>query len=257
MKKKVLTILLTVLLFLSAVALGISTVFRVNGVSVEATLLTAEEKSRLPQLQAELTALYDKDSIFSVNDEKAQALIEKYPYLRVTGFSKSYPNRLTVTIVEESEVYEVYSADKKYVLGREGIIVRIADASESSKGVRVDGLIVTGEKGGSLSGDQHLSSVLTLCMEMDKVLNGIGRNILSVEVLQNAYENIYRLKTREGVNIYVHTPATLTKEKVRMAVDKYLSLADGERMVGRILVLDVEGSVSADYDAEDKFAGLN
>ncbi len=258
MQKKILTIVLTVLLFLSAVALGISTVFRVDGVTVEATLLSVEAKAQLPQIQQSLEEAYKKKSTFSVDEEKAHALIAEYSYLRVVGFEKSYPNRLTVRIVEESEVYEVCSGEVKYILGREGVVVGIGAAAETTEGarVRIEGVQVTGEKGGLLSGDDRWQSVLTFCRELDMLLGGIGRNIVKVEVLQNVYEDIFRLYTREGVKIYAYNPSVLTKEKASAVVERYLSLSDGERMVGMISAIDAEGLTSAVYKETDELSAL-
>jgi hypothetical protein len=58
---------------------------------------------------------------------------------------------------------------------------------------------------------------------------------------------------REGVKIYFHNPEALTEQKAQKAIEKYLSLSEKERMMGRIAVMDVEGSVLVDYAEKDEF----
>ena len=92
MTKKALTIFLTVLVFLSAVALGGSTVFRVDEVAISATVVSEQSKTDAVQLKNELTAFYKDESIFSVKQTDMSEIIAQYPYFRVTEFKKSYPD---------------------------------------------------------------------------------------------------------------------------------------------------------------------
>ncbi len=256
MKKKLLTIVLTALLVLSVVTLGVANVFRVDGVTLVARFtpyagVTAEA------LQEELIAAYKKESIFSVDGSDAETVAKKYPYLRVVGFKKRYPDKLTITIVEDSETYAVENQDGYYILNAAGIVV----AKRSTPDNRVDrspnlllkGMQLYGEVGGTLTGDKEWRSMFTLCSAMDELLEGIRTNVVAAEVVSRKPQTFYRFIMREGVKLYFEDPLTLTKEKGQAAIEKYSSLKDSERMTGRITVHVVEGVAIAEYKSIDEF----
>ncbi len=256
MRKKVLTITLTILLFLSVAALAVSTVFRVERVGVIARL-TAQAGVSAEDLQKELQAAYEKDSTFSVDKDKAEEIVGKYPYLRITGFEKNYPDGLVITVVEDCERYAVESANGYYILNAEGVVVEFrAEANnrlDNAPNVLLKNLTLSGEVGGTLSGDPTWNSMLTLCNAMDKALGGIRKNVVSMEVWKPSSKTYYSIAMREGVKVYVEEPSLLTEEKAKSAVDKYLSLTDEERMTGRITVHVIEGVAIAEYKKVDEF----
>ncbi len=256
MKKKILTIALTALLFLSVAALAVSTVFRVERVALIANF-TSSAGVTAEDLQKELQAAYEKDSIFSIDKSKAEEVVKNHAYLRVTGFEKTYPDGLVVTVVEDSETYAVETENGYYILSVGGVVVeRRAEANnrlDAAPNVLLKGLTLTGEVGETLSGDSAWASVYTLCVKMDEALGGIRKNVTCVEVLTRSPKTFYLVTMREGVKIYVEEPAFLTEEKARAAMDKYLSLSDGERMTGRIAVHAIEGVVVAEYKNVDEF----
>ncbi len=258
MKKKFLTILLTVLVFLSATALGVATVFRVDSVTVEATVVSSGAQAEANQLKEDLENLYKHESIFSVKQEKADALLAEYPYFRLEGFAKTYPDKLLVKIVEDAEVYAVENGENGYyILSRNGSVLDIREDKnnrlDGNENVLLLGLTATGRKGGTLSGDACFPSVFTLCQKMDEVLGGIRRNVRSVEIFHRTPETVYRVSTYEGVKLYIDAPLSMTEEKAAKALEKYFALTDAERMTGRILVVDVDGQVSASYASVDEF----
>ncbi len=247
---------MTALLFLSAVALGVSTVFRVEGVTLYATL-TPQAGVEATALQEELKRAYERESTFSVDDKKAKKIVEKYPYLRVTSFQRSYPNALKITVVEDLETYAVQRENGYYILNASGVVVATREnennRADGAPNVLVKGLTVTGSVGEGLTGDAAWADMLRLCMETDKALGGIRKNVLSVEVILRSPQTYYLLTMREGVKIYVEAPADLTEEKVQAAIEKYLSLTDAERMTGRITVHTIAGKGVADYTPRDEF----
>ena len=122
MNKKLVVLILSAIVFLSCAVLGISTVYRVESVTVEASLVSEEAKGKPASLQKELETLYERESIFFTDAKKADALLQSYPYFRVTGFEKIYPNRILFKIIENAEVYAVLNAtgDGYYILGEDG-----------------------------------------------------------------------------------------------------------------------------------------
>lgn len=258
MTKKALTILLTVLLFLSVVALGSSTVFRVDEVAISATVVSQEAKADAEQLKDELTAFYKNESIFSVKQEAMAEIIAKYPYFRVKEFKKAYPDKIVITVEEEGEVYAVENADGSYyILGENGTVLVSRNSSQNrldnAENVLLKGLSVTGEKGNDLQGDECWNSLFTLCKTMDETLGGIRSNVLSVQVLTRTPQTFYLVTMREGIKIYVGNPFAMTEEKARKAMNEYMALSSEQRMTGRLTVRDAEGEIFVVYSAKDEF----
>lgn len=258
MTKKVLTILLTALLFLSVVALGGSTVFRVDDVVINATIVSEDSEMNATQLKEELAAFYKGKSILFVKQKDVASIIEKYPYFRVTDFEKSFPDKIVLTVEEEAEVYAVEKTDGGYyVLGETGAILEIRNSSQNrldgEGNVVVKGLSLSGDKGGYLSGDSCWNSMFQLCKTMHETLGGIRSNVLSVEVLSRSPETFYLITMREGVKIYVGNPSAMTEEKARKAMNEYMALSNEQRMTGRLTVRDAEGEVLVGYSLEDEF----
>ena len=257
MSKKVLTILLTALIFLSCVTLGVATVFRVSDVAVVANVVSEHAKAESESLKKELSALYTTENIFSVEQAQMDNILMKYPYLRVTEFKKSYPNKVVVSILEEAEVYAVEDKEgKDFILSKEGTILEYRSSSanrlDGAKNVLLKGLSVQ-EVNGSLSGDDCWQSMLALCQSMDEKTGGIRSNVISVEILSRTPETFYLITMREGVKIYIRNPNSLTEEKAKTAIDKYMGLSDEERMTGRLMIFDVNGTVFSQYSLQDDF----
>ena len=123
--KKILIILLTVLVFLSAATLGISTVFRVDEVTVIAPVVSEEAKAEASDLQNRLQKAYEKKNTIFLDSELADKIIEDFPYFRITTFEKDYPNRIVVTVSEDEEVYAVQKGEEYYILNSSGVLLGI------------------------------------------------------------------------------------------------------------------------------------
>ncbi len=258
MTKKALTILLTTLLFLSAITLGCANVFRVGNVAMVATVVSEESKENVAELKEELLAFYKDRSIFTVKQKDAKNILEQYPYFRVVEFEKVYPNEVVVTIEEDVDVYAVEKSNGEYyILGETGAVLEVRSSTKNrlDKGdnVVIKGLTVNGEKGGLLVGDDCWETMFLLCETMDESLGGIRSNVQSVEVLSRSPETFFVIRMREGLNIYVGAPSTMTVEKVKSAMDKYMALSDAERMTGRLTIRDNNGEVFVSYSSEDEF----
>ncbi|MBE5744514.1 MAG: hypothetical protein E7355_00040 [Clostridiales bacterium] len=262
--KKVLIILLTVLVFLSGTVLGVSSVYRVDEVVVDAKIISAEAEMEAAELKNCLQAAYEKKFTLSVKDTEANAILEDFPYFRITSIEKKYPNRLIVHVAEDDEVYAVSRAEGGYyILNREGTVLGIrdnyinrSDETKKAKNVLIEGVTVTGEKGQTIAGDDALGYLFDFCARVDELLQGIRRNIVSIEKIQagvSADTVMLKLVTFEGVNIYVNTPSVNAGEKATAAVETYLSLEDGQRTRGMIAVADVGGVVKAVHSDKDVF----
>ena len=142
-----------VALTMVSAVLGVSTVYRIEKVTVEASLVSEEAKAESEHLQKELEELYQRDSIFFAGTDKAKSLLQSYPYFRITGFEKSYPKRLVIELTENAEVYaiEKTAGAEYYILNADGVVLEIrgehVNQLNKEENVLLKGLNVTAKKG--------------------------------------------------------------------------------------------------------------
>ncbi len=259
--KTIWVIVLTVVFFLSMSVLGIASVYRVDSVTLNVSVVSDTAEEEVNRIQSRLEEAYDKKSIFSAEKYDAENVLKDFPYFRLTEFRKSYPNRLIVSVTEDAEVYAVSNENGGYyILGEDGLILGVRESYsnrlDGAENVLLLGLRVSGEKGSYLDGDESLSSLLSLCDEMSKSLDGIRRNVLAVEVIRktsSVEDAIYKVTMREGVNLYIGNPTQRTEEKARAAIEKYLSLSDLERLTGTIAVSESDGKLTIAYSDRGNF----
>ena len=258
MQKRFLVILLSLIFFIAGSTLGISVVYRVDEVTVQSSLVSEEAKGESIALQNRLQSAYKKESIFFASDDAAKKILKDFPYFRLIGFEKDYPNRVVIKIVEDAEVYAVECANGYYILGADGMTLGLRNTHvnelNGAENVIIKGVSVTAENGGLPTGDVHFVNILNICKEISALLNGIRSNVVSVEVFSKTPETIYRFTMREGVKLYFGNPDVSVKQKAELAVAKYMSLSYEEKLGGRIVVSDVKENVFANYSAKDEFA---
>lgn len=259
MRKKILVIVLTVLVLLSGTGLGLSAVYRINDVTLNLSCVTQEARAEGEQLQKELKDAYQNHGIFFAGEKTAKEVLAKYPYLRLSGFEKSYPKRLIISVTENAEIYAVEKeVGKQYlILGADGTLLEIRDnatnALNGEENVVLKGVNVSERLGEIPTGDNCFAVMLTMCQSFSDKLDGIRRNVVSVEVLRRNPEVLFKVTMREGVVIYFNAPATYTEEKVSEAVNVYQSLGQDEKLTGRIYILENSGKILSQYSPVDEF----
>jgi len=269
MKKNALVILLTVLVFLSGAVLGVSSVYRIDEVMVDASTISPLAEAEAKELQRRLTEAYDKQFAPFTDEKEVQEIVEEFPYFRVTSVEKAYPNRLIVRVKEDDEVYAISCGEdtgKYFILNREGTVLAIredyvnrSDTTGKGKNVLVKGVNVHGEKGEKVTGDPTFSYLFDFCAKADEMLQGIRRNILTIEKIRegsSADTEMLRLTTFEGVKIYVNMPSEDAQAKAQKAIEAYLSLSDGQRTRGMIAVANIAGEIDAVYSDKDVFENV-
>lgn len=243
-KKTVLTVLLTAVLLIAVAVLTVAAVYRVGAVTLEISTVSEAAKTEAEELQKKLSAQYEKENIFSVDEKRAQSEFEQYPHLRMTSFQKSYPNRLIITAVEDPEVYALVSPDGYYILGGDGTLLSTRDApknrSDGKDNVLLVGFDLTCERG-QIPQDADFTFALAFCKVLDERFGGIRSNILSVTLekpTSDLADAILNVQTKEGVRIAVYNPSNLSKEKAESVVSFYLSMPTVDRLEGKINVAD-------------------
>ena len=255
MRKKIIVIVLTVLLFLSGALLGFTTVFRVSDVVVEVSSISAASAVDANEVRDRLKKLYEKENILFVDRKKAEKVVTEYPHFRIAKFKKDYPNRVVLSVTEETEIYAVKKADAEeyYILGADGRILAIRqnplNRLDENPNVIIEGLNVQGKKGEIISGDDRLATILSFCNQLEERLNGIRDNVVKVQV--SPFPPQCWITMREGVKIYVTDPEKFTVEKANKIIDKYLELSDEERLGGCILNVDNGDEIIVAYQKED------
>ena len=258
-KKSAIIILLTALLFVSAAMLGISSVYRVESVCVNASLVSSVAEQEVNELQDRLETAYHKESTFSVEQTRAEEILEEFPYFRLVSFEKSYPNRIVVSIAEDEEVYAAANAAQGgyYILNADGTVLGIREhyknRSDNADNLLITGLTAVGEKGAPLTGDDVLASLFSVCKKISTRLNGIRKNVSAIEVIRPTSlreETMFKLTMREGVEVYLCNPFTMEDEKVKIAIDKYLSLSSEQKLRGTIVISEQSESVLVEYFEE-------
>ena len=129
MRKKLWTILLTIFVFLSGALLGLSTVYRVDTVTLDVNYVTEEARVEGEKIQTRLEKAYQGECTFFVKQKTAEDILKEYPYFRVTGFEKSFPKRLVIEITENAEVYAIEKTvgEEYYILSADGVVLDIRD----------------------------------------------------------------------------------------------------------------------------------
>ena len=249
--KKVLTILLTVALFLTATALGVNSVYRVESLDLKIQYVSEDAKTEAESLRNELLALYEKESMFSVKQETAGAVLANYPYFRMNSFKTEYPNKLVIEVIEDAEVFSVKNGDNYYILSLDGTVLSIREnpenRSDKKENVVLENMEISGEKGQFCVGEK-INEILPLLKELSVRFNGLRSNLVSVEfqILGGSIEQ-YNLITREGVVIRVRQASELVVEKAEKIATVYASLEDEERLKGSIYVTNGNGTATVLY----------
>ncbi len=257
MRKKLVIISLTFVVFLCAVVLGVSTVFRVDRVTVETTTVSELAKTESKALEKKIRETYlTKNSLF-VDVEEIKAWKSEFPYLSVTSVEKDYPNGILVKVTEEKEAYAVKNGDEYYILNQTGDVLTTKTSSENrldgQPNLLLEGFAFTGVENGTLVGDDAFSTALSVLKTADEILGGVRKNVLSLRLINGTPETIVCLSMREGVKVYVGNVSQATDEKVKKAIDEYLALSDGQKLTGRLLVSEAEGQLVVSYSETDEF----
>ncbi len=268
MSKKFWVYILTAIFFLSATVLGVTSVYRVDTVTLSAEVVSEEARQEAEELQQRLLEAYERNSMFSVEDKEAKEIIAQFPYFRFLSFEKSYPNRIIIKAMEDAEVFAVpmstsstSSPENYYILNIDGVVLGTRTSYENrldgENNILVKGLTATGEKGKVLSGDAYIPALVTFCQKATEILGGLRRNVLSIEVVcmtSSSEETVFCFYMREGVKIYVGYPMVKTEEKAQIAIEKYLSLSAEKKAGGRIAVSDNHGELVLSYAEKDNLA---
>lgn len=260
MRKKFLVIFITLLVFLSASVLGVSTVYRVDKVTltVQAVSDSEEAKTEEQALQERLLKAYKGDNFLFARKKDAEKVLVDFPCFRLVKFNKKSPDRIVIEVMEDAEVYAVETQNGYYILGADGMTLGergdYKNRLDGENNLLMKGFLVTASRGQMPNGDEAFSAAIAFAKEVSSLLGGIRKNVLSIERIFKTPEGTDVPKTmlcftmKEGVKIYVHQAEIDTLEKANSAIEKYLSLSVEEKTKGAITLLETATAVYAPTD---------
>jgi hypothetical protein len=232
---------LTVLVFLSAVFIGVSKVYRIDSVMVEANTYSQAAKSEAEQLQKDLKAGYAGENLLVADEEIALSVIAKYPYFRLTKFEKRYPNVLYIEATEDMEVFAAKTQDGYYILSQSGTVLDVRkdlnNRIDGKENVVIEGSNPVGEIGDTVSG-AGFAELMKICTVMAESLNGVRSNIAKIEFDRVEDGGRIFLCMREGVKICLVHAHLLTQEKAAALTEAYLNMKPADRLAGFLHVTE-------------------
>ena len=235
--KKFITIILTAILFISAVTLGVNTVYRVSEVGLEINFVSEEAKQEAEELQARLHTVYEKRSIFETAKEDAESVFAEFPYFRLTNFKKEYPNKIVVEATEDAEVFAVSNvAGEYFILALDGTILSVRESSlnrsDGAPNILIEGIEIAGEKG-EVCTNEKLTKLVPFLKALSKNLDGLRANITKIEyTVYGGNIEQYNFSMREGVTLMLQKADEFVEEKANKVAEKYASLEDRELLGG-------------------------
>lgn len=246
--KKIVTILLTVIVFLSAAFLGVSAVYRVEEVTLITHNVSAPAETEAARLKEQLEKAYLKRSTILADDTAAKAAVASFSYFRLTGFEKDYPGRLVITATEDIETYAVSRGEKYAVYSAEGTLLSVRE-SIINRADGKDNLLVFGvetESGaetenGAETGENFIrSAVFTVLQTLDLSLSGIRGNVWKAELSKptsRPQDNFLTVFFREGVQAVIYAPDSFPQEKAEALYKTYTyELTQSQRISGKIII---------------------
>lgn len=251
--KKIITIVLTAILFLSAVVLGVNSVYRVSEVALEINYVSEEAKEEAELLEERLYTVYEKRSIFEATSEDSESVFAEFPYFRLTDFKKEYPNKIIVEATEDAEVFAVASAeaDEYYILGLDGTILSIREnalnRSDNAPNVLIEGVNISGRKG-EICTSEEIVKLLPFLKEFSARMDGLRANITKIEYkIYGGNVEQYNFSMREGVTLMLQKADEMPQEKANKVAEKYASLEEKELLSGYLYATNNEEKATVLY----------
>lgn len=249
--KRIITVVLTAVLFVAAVVLGVNSVYRVTEVGLDINFVSEEAKAEAEELKARLLETYDKRSVFDVAQEDSDAVFAEFSYFRLTAFEKQFPNKIKIEATEDAEVFAVASGESYYILGLDGTILSIREnslnRSDGKPNVLIEGLEVSGENGKVCEGEKF-TKLLPFLQQFSSCLNGLRSNVVKIEYrVYGGNVEQYDFTMREGVKLMLQKAEEFVEEKANLAAQKYLGLKDVELLSGYLYATNSEEKAAVVY----------
>jgi hypothetical protein len=239
--KKIVVIVLTVMMFLSATFIGVANVYRIDHVVLDAKMFSAAAKDEAAKIQLALQEAYAGESILFADGVRAEELVKEYPYFRITKLEKRKPNVLYVEAVEDMEVFAVRVGDDYSILSQSGTVLTVRKDSKNrvdgEANIVIEGANPIGEIGQEISG-AGFAELFKVCSILSEKLNGLRANIERIEFDRVDDGGRIFFCMREGVKICLVHANILTESKAEKMADEYLNMSPEQRLTGFLHVTE-------------------
>ena len=280
MRAKKYVVIYAVAAFLIIFLITFNSVCAITQFDVKYNVGSAQMTQAAQRVQSTLEDRYLNKSYLFFKDSDIREVVadEGGGYLEITDISRTFPNKISVTVREKFENYafvaEGQDADGNlvytyYAVGDDGTVLAVSSENKnniSGRNIEIAGFefpaVQVGEKFAVSEGFEDAYSALQTCFSILSS-NNLRGNILRIE-----YDGFFELPDpadwfarfiidcKEGVQIIIPDPQIRTQEKAKKAIEAYLSLGDqvGDigRMEGRIEVkMDASGEITAVYSPSE------
>lgn len=279
MRAKKYVVIYAVAVFLIIFLITFNSVCAITQFDVKYNVGSAQMTRAAQRVQNTLESRYLRKSYLFFKDSDIRNVVaeEGKGYLEITDISRTFPNKISVTVREKFENYafvaEGQDADGNlvytyYAVGDDGTVLAVSSENKnniSGRNIEIAGFefpaVQVGEKFAVSEGFEDAYSALQTCFSV------ISSNNLRGNILRIEYDGFFDLPDpsrwlaqfiidcKEGVQIIIPDPQISTQEKAEKAFAEYLSLdevGDIGRMEGRIEVrTDASGEITAVYSPSE------
>ncbi len=278
MRAKKYVVIYAVAVFLIIFLITFNSVCAITQFDVKYNVGSADMTRAAQRVQNTLESRYLRKSYLFFKDSDIREVVadEGGGYLEITDISRTFPNKISVTVREKFENYafvaEGQDADGNlvytyYAVGDDGTVLAVSSENKnniSGRNIEIAGFefpaVQVGEKFAVSEGFEDAYSALQTCFGVISE-NGLRGNILRIEfeLFEKAEPGLqfptFYIDCKEGVQIVIPDPQISTQEKAEKAFAEYLSLdevGDIGRMEGRIEVkTDASGEITAVYSPSE------
>lgn len=240
--KKIVTFILTAIVFFTAAFLGVSTVYRIEEVSFVFDRISEQANDEAAEIKEALERAYLKRSTITAKDDEAKRIVSEFSYFRLTSFQKDYPGRIVVSATEDAEAYAVSCGETYAIYSAEGSLLSVREESVN----RADGKdnLTVFDTDGRYDWSEAFAASHVFCVlhTLDIRFEGIRGNVEKAELSSPTAlisAEVLTIYFREGVKGVIYNPTNKPEEKAEALFKTYVEeLSVADRALGTIYVSD-------------------
>ena len=262
-KKKVLIITAVGLaLLLAVIGAAFNAIFTVTEIRVGFFPVSEEGERESYQMQEVLDRDFLGRSTAFLNLDEVRAVLKRYPGFELVEIKKDYPSKISLTVTERRELFAVEKEGGYAILDEEGryLYDKAENVNRSSgENILLKGFSLNFRVGEKIE-DENFRAAVEYVRAFSEQFGSARSDVKEISLTKTpsllAGENYMQISTRGGVRIDIYEPCSLSEEKAKAAVEKYLSLEGTERLCGffdivELISPDSEGRISVSEHRTD------
>lgn len=270
MRAKKYVVIYAVAVFLIIFLITFNSVCAITQFDVKYNVGSVDMTKAAQRVQNTLESRYLRKSYLFFKDSDIREVVadEGGGYLEITDISRTFPNKISVTVREKFENYafvaEGQDADGNlvytyYAVGDDGTVLAVSSENKNNiterQNIEIAGFefpaVQVGEKFAVSEGFEDAYSALQTCFSVISS-NNLRGNILRIEYFSMPdLDAELIIDCIEGVQIVITEPQIKTQEKAAAAFDYYIMLGDrygdAGRMSGFIETKEEDGKINVIY----------